>query len=210
MTTLPPTTSPERTLSDDIDDLIVLAEKGPISFGHIVDALHERAATSLLVILSMAFLLIPIPGLSTVASVLFFLLGASAVLHTKLHLPGWVRRREIAKPLALKMLFTARATWAKLSKLTRPRMRVLTALPLRWLAGLTLFAAIVAFALPIPIPFNNSPPAFCMLLIALGLLARDGLMVLLGHIATLILWLILFLAGNFLWEMLDKIWSRLT
>jgi hypothetical protein len=195
-------------LSDDIAALTELAEKGPITFGQLVDALEERAAISLLVILSMAFLLIPVPGLSTVASVLFVLLGLSAVVGTRLWLPGWVRRREIAQPLALKMLGTASRAWARVSKLTRPRWVVLTALPLRWLAGLTLLAGIVAFALPIPIPFNNSPPALCMLLIALGLLARDGVMVMLGHVATIVLWAVLFLAGNFLWEMLDKVWSK--
>lgn len=211
----PPTTpnSPSpinRTLSHDLDALRALADQGPLTFGQLVDALHDRAGISLLVILSFAFMLVPVPGVSTAASVVFFALAFTAVFATRPYLPGWVRRRSISQPNAQKMLAVSQRAWDKVSWIVRPRLQFLTGFPLRYLAGLSLFAAIVAFALPIPIPFNNSPPAFCILLLALGLLGRDGLLMLAGHLATLIMWIALFLAGDFLYDLIRSILHRIS
>lgn len=194
-----------RTLDDDLTELLSLAARGPVTFGQMVDALHERAAISLLVILSFAFMLVPVPGVSTASSVIFVLLGVSAVFGFRLYLPGWLRRRAISQEWAVKMLTSSSRLWGRVSKLVKPRLTFLAAVPLRWLAGVSLLAGIVAFALPIPIPFNNSPPAFCMLLLALGLLGRDGLILILGHLATWTLWVILFVFGDFIWTIVQRV-----
>lgn len=190
----------DHKLADDLAKLSRLAEQGPVTFGQLVDELGDRAGVGLLVILSFVFLLVPVPGVSTAASVLFLGLGSTAVLGTKLYLPKWIRRRGMSQPTAQKALRFATKGWAKAERAVRPRLEFLTVGPFRWLAGASLLFAIVAFALPIPIPFNNSPPAFCMLLISLGLLGRDGLMILFGHLATVAMWLALYLAGNVLWQ----------
>jgi hypothetical protein len=196
------------TLAEDLQALRALADRGPITFGDLVDSLQDRAGTSLLVILAFAFMLVPVPGVSTAASVVFFALAYTAVFATKPYLPGWVRKRSISQANAVKMLSVAAKGWTKISKLVKPRLGFLVSYPMRLLAGVSLFFAIVAFALPIPIPFNNSPPSFCILLLALGLLGRDGLLMLLGHVANLVMWLVLFLAGNFLWDLLGQVWEK--
>ena len=203
-----PTTAP-RTLSDDLAELLKLAGQGPLTFGNLLDALHDRAGTSLLVILAFAFMLVPVPGVSTAASVVFFALAFTAVFATKPYLPGWVRKRSISQPNAQKMLAVSQRAWNKIARLVKPRLQFLVAVPLRYVAGVSLFAAIVAFALPIPIPFNNSPPSFCILLLALGLLARDGLLLLLGHLCTVVMWVLLFLAGGFAHDLASAMWQRI-
>lgn len=197
-----------HTLGDDIKTLATLAERSPLTIAQLTDSLRGRAAESILVILSFGFLLVPIPGVSTVSSILFLALAVSAVFGLPIWLPGWIRKREIAQPTAKSIVATAGRSWVRIGKLVRPRLTFLVSGPFRWLAGFSLLLAIAAFALPIPIPFNNSPPAFCILLLSLGLLGRDGLLTLLGHLATLVLWLALFLAGNFLWELARKVFER--
>jgi hypothetical protein len=48
-------------------------------------------------------------------------------------------------------------------------------------AGLMLLAALVLL-LPLPIPFTNSFPAWAILLLAAGLLERDGVFILAGYL----------------------------
>lgn len=199
-----------RTLGDDLRSLEQLAEQGPVTFGQLVDALHDRAGTSLLVILSFAFMLVPVPGVSTAASLLFFALTFTAILGTRPYLPEFARRRTISQPNAKRMIAVASKGWSRMEKLVKPRFTLLSVGPFRWLAGLSLFTAIVAFALPIPIPFNNTPPAFCMLLLGLGLLGRDGIMLLLGHLCNAVMWIILVLAGDFLVILIQKLIDRLS
>ncbi|MBE0541835.1 MAG: exopolysaccharide biosynthesis protein [Verrucomicrobia bacterium] len=43
-------------------------------------------------------------------------------------------------------------------------------------------------ALPIPIPFANAVPAWTVVFLAAGIMQRDGLLVLLGHLMTLGSW----------------------
>ncbi|HUG13334.1 MAG TPA: exopolysaccharide biosynthesis protein [Opitutaceae bacterium] len=198
-----------HTLGDDIKTLAALAEQGPLTFVQLTSSLKGRAAESILVILSFAFLLIPIPGVSTVSSIVFVALTVSAVFGLPIWLPGSVRSRQISQPTAKSIIATADRNWARIARLVRPRMTFLVSGPFRWLAGFSLLLAIFAFALPIPIPFNNSPPAFCILLLSIGLLGRDGLLTLFGHLATIILWIALFMAGNFLWELAQKVFEKL-
>ena len=197
------------TLGDDLAQLERLAQLGSVSFGEMVDALQSRASTSLLVILSFAFVFVPIPGVSTASSVLFFALAATSVLGTNLYLPNWIRRRSMSQANTQRALKIARRGWTRAERIVKTRLAFLTYGPFRWLVGLSLFTSIVAFALPIPIPFNNSPPAFCILLLSLGLLGRDGVLILFGHIANLVMWAVMFMAGNFMVNLLQRITDKL-
>lgn len=199
--TTPSEMTAEHTLESDIRKLMALAEVGPVSFGQLVDTLQERAGVSLLVILSFAFLVVPVPGVSTAASVVFLLLAMTTLLGRRTYLPEFATRRMIPQRYAIRMFSAAAWGTGWAGRHVRPRWTVLVRGGFRWLVGVSLLAAIVAFALPIPIPFNNSPPAFCMLLLGLGLWARDGVMVLLGHLSNLILWVILVMAGQFLFDL---------
>jgi hypothetical protein len=51
--------------------------------------------------------------------------------------------------------------------------------------------------LPLPIPFSNSIPAWAVVLLATGMMEKDGLCVLLGHAAALGTWLFIGLTSAF-------------
>ena len=63
--------------------------------------------------------------------------------------------------------------------------------------------------LPLPIPFSNTIPAWGILLIAGGLLERDGVFIIAGYVATLlgvaflvVIWIFGIGAIDFLWKWL--------
>jgi hypothetical protein len=68
-------------------------------------------------------------------------------------------------------------------KLLRPRLTFLTDTPLLvQLHAVLMLLAALALLLPLPIPFSNSFPAWAILLMAAGLLERDGLFILAAYV----------------------------
>src|SRR4029077_17854589 len=69
----------------------------------------------------------------------------------------------------------------QLEKFVRPRLAFLHAGPgMLRLIGLGIVIAGLGLMLPLPIPFSNSIPALAVVLLAIGMLEKDGLCVLLG------------------------------
>ena len=56
------------------------------------------------------------------------------------------------------------------------------------LIGFGIVVAGLGLTLPLPIPFSNSIPAWAILLLAIGMMEKDGLFVLLGHLTALFAW----------------------
>jgi hypothetical protein len=100
----------------------------------------------------------------------------------------WLPASLLAKPLPPgffgSVLKFAGRVLRVLEKLLRPRAVWFTESV--WLArghaGLMLVAALVLL-LPLPVPFSNSFPAWTILLVAGGLLERDGVAILAGYVA---------------------------
>jgi len=70
-----------------------------------------------------------------------------------------------------------------LEKFLRPRITFLIDTPLLvQLHALVMLLAALVLLLPLPIPFTNSFPAWAILLLAAGLLERDGLFILAGYV----------------------------
>ena len=89
-----------------------------------------------------------------------------------------------------------------LEKFLRPRLTMLTDTPLlRQLHALLMLLAALTLLLPLPIPFTNSFPAWTILLIAAGLLERDGFFILAGYVV--------FVAGVFYFVFLGEATAHL-
>ena len=59
------------------------------------------------------------------------------------------------------------------------------------LIGLSIASGGLLLLLPMPIPFHNMIPAWAVVFLASGMMERDGLMVLLGHLMTLVSWVLI-------------------
>src|SRR5699024_5461165 len=90
--------------------------------------------------------------------------------------PASVTRRPLPGRIVAAVAVGGASFLKQLERVSRPRLLVL-AHQNRLLALMCLLLALV---IALPIPFGNLPPALCVLLIALGMVQRDGLLVAVG------------------------------
>lgn len=201
--------APPRGLAADLDRLIADAAGGPITLGRMIEVLGDRGHAVLIVILTAPFLVLPIPGISTAFGAAIFLLGVCVMLGVRPWLPAFLRRRELSNEKLTRLVGGVDRVLNRVERIVKPRLRVLTSRAWHWSIGLSLCVAAVALALPIPIPFNNVPPAVVLMFLAFGLLERDGVSLLIGHVLNVVLWTLLYFMGDFLITTLQKVWQSL-
>ena len=173
-----------KKLSEEITGLKDRFALGPLTVGEAVVVLQERAWTLLLLLLSLPFITpIPLPFLSTPFGLAIALIALRLMLGEK----PWLPARLLAKPLppgffGTVLKFSGRVLRV-LENFLQPRLSWLAETPglIRAHAAMMLLASLVLL-LPLPVPFTNAFPAWVILLIAGGLLERDGVAIALGYV----------------------------
>lgn len=182
-----------RVIRDLPSDEVTLAD--------IRDLVGQDGLLLLTVFLSVVFLIpVSIPGVSTVFGAAILLIGISRLFNRSLWLPKRVKERRLPAEKLRAALNRGIIWFRRLERISRPHR-------LEWLASsgvmdvLNDCALIIAASLLMApfglIPFSNTLPALALLLLAIGLLQRDGLCILLGHLANLatIVYFLALLAG---------------
>lgn len=165
-------------------DLARLSRKGrseAISVHDAVALFADRSAPLLLLFLGLIGF-IPSPGLpigAVIGAVVICVAFSMLVRPHKPLIPGFLGRRRLSPKLLRGVMRYAVPFVRRLERWFRPR--------LTWaISGLGLVLAVLGIAvqaigLALPLPFGNTPFAFGIVLISLGLLTRDGLGALAGH-----------------------------
>ncbi len=150
----------------------------------VILALGGRAYSLLLILLALPFITpIPLPGLSTPFGLAIGLIALRLVLGQRPFLAKKLQRREIPPGFFDKLIRVAAGVIRFLEKFLRPRLAIVTEYGwTRQVHALLMLLAALALLLPLPIPFTNSFPAWVVLLMAGGLLERDGLVVILAYV----------------------------
>lgn len=194
---------PPRKLSEELGELHARAAERTVTLREVIYLLRGRAYLLLVILLALPFLTpIPLPGLSTPFGLAIAAIALRLTLGQRPWLPMRLQRKELP-PGFFGRLF-ALAAWIirLLEKLLRPRLAPLTGTGLlNQLHALLMFVAALVLLLPLPIPFTNSFPAWTVLLLAGGLLERDGLAILLGYLV--------FVAGVFYFIFLGEAATQL-
>ena len=172
-----------RKLSEEIQRLIDQFQMQSVTLRELIAVLEGRAYDLLLLLLALPFLLpIPVPGLSTAFGLIIALVAARLMVGRR----PWLPRRLLDMRLPPKffplLLGSARRILRAFELLLRPRALWITAHPLPQLHALLIFVAAVVLMLPLP-PGTNFPPALVIVVMAGGLLERDGLFVLGAYVA---------------------------
>ncbi|MBK9991932.1 MAG: exopolysaccharide biosynthesis protein [Verrucomicrobia bacterium] len=175
---------PPRRLSEELARLETMFAERAVSLQELIVLLHGRAYILLLMLLALPFCTpIPLPGLSTPFGFVIALIALRLTLGQKPWLPQKLLRTELPVGFFGKLVSFTRRMVGIFEKLLRPRLLPVTdSVVLQRLHTLVILLSALALLLPIPIPFTNMFPAWAILLIAGGLLERDGLFVLAGHI----------------------------
>ncbi len=172
-----------RKLSEELAELRGRFALKPVTLREVIYTLRGRAYVLLLLLLALPFITpIPLPGLSTPFGLAIAFIALRLTLGQRPWLPMKLQRKELPAGFFVKVFAVAAKVLAFLEKFLRPRLTALSDSPLLLrLHALFIFVAALSLLLPLPIPFTNSFPAWAILLIAAGMLERDGLFILMGY-----------------------------
>ena len=181
--------SVEIHLEDDIcGRLIAMLRndiKGRLRVGDLVSSLQDRAFSLVIFLLALPNG-VPgpsIPGLSTLTGLPVFIFSFEAALGRKHpRLPRFVNRFRLNRYTVIRHLERVRPYIARLENRMHPRLPWLVA---RQHINYAL-CALYSFVLIAPIPFGNIISGWAVIILSMGLVLRDGLFVLLGHLVGII------------------------
>jgi hypothetical protein len=189
---MPPPSSEDLAISARLDQLAASAGGHRVTLGWILDHLNERAFGLFLLILALPCCIPFLYGVPQVVALPLMFISLQVLAGRRVPwLPGRLSAREVTTE-SLRNLASHAGPWLRrIEAISRPRMGLLTRAPLDRLVG----AALVVFSASIlvPLPATNTVPGFAVVIVAMGLLQRDGILVLIGSIlgtawiATLIL-----------------------
>jgi len=185
-----PLLHPARPLSVELAQLRDAFAGRPATLREVIGVLAGRAYELLMILFVLPFLLpVSLPGLSTPLGLAVAAIALQLAFGKLPWLPRWLLNKQLPPGFLTKVVSVTEGVVRVLERVLRPRLLALTGA--RWLCGLhlgvVLFAALL-LALPMPIPFTNTFPAWTVLLLAAGLMERDGVVVAAGYgvmIATL-------------------------
>jgi hypothetical protein len=187
-TALPAKNSLEtESLGEKIELIIQKLPPDEVTLNEIIEIIGMDSLLLLTIFLSLIFLVpVSIPGVSTVFGLGIIAIGVTRLFSSQPWLPARIAQRKLSAP-KLREGFTRSLVWFhRLEKVSRPRR----------LHGLTasggiaimnnlafIFAALLLMAPFGFVPFSNTLPALALILLSVGMMQRDGGLVLLGYLA---------------------------
>ncbi len=174
-----------------------------VTLMEIRDLIGQDGLLILTAFLTLVFMVpVSIPGVSTVFGFAILLVGISRLFDRNLWLPQRLASRKLSSD-GIRSALTKGSKWLdRLDRVSRPHR-------LKWLVdtwmmttvnnGALILGAILLMAPFGFVPFSNTLPGLALLFFAIGLLQRDGLCILLGHLLnffTMIYFAVLILGGG--------------
>ncbi|MEP9388494.1 exopolysaccharide biosynthesis protein [Mesorhizobium sp. KR9-304] len=152
---------------------------GPVSIGHIRDALGNRSFAPLLVLFA-AFNLLPLPpGASAILGLPLIIVSAQMVYGTKqAWLPEALSNRSLNPETFRKMMEWIIPRLIRIERIVRPRYWPFWRRRGDRIIGSV--ALVLAIVVTLPIPLGNWLPAFATALLGLALSERDGILLAIG------------------------------
>lgn len=180
----------EPPVSQRLRALVRSMPRTGITLSELIRSVGNDGLLILVALLTLVFLIpISIPGVSTVFGAAILLISVSRLIGRDLWIPSKLEHRVIGTRKLRPLLRKALSWLKKLERVSKPNR-------IQWLvaAGAVAFfnnAALIlgAVLLMMPfglIPFSNTFPAVAILFLAIGLLQRDGICILLGHISNVV------------------------
>jgi hypothetical protein len=148
-----------------------------------------------------------IPALPSILSVIVIFTAGQLVLgRNEFWLPRTILNRAVARATMVRVIGFLRPVARFVDRLIKPRLEALTGEPfVRVIAACCCFLAL--FKVPLEfVPFTGGIPAFPIAVYGLGLMARDGAVVILGMVATVLALLLLALIALIGVTFLEEMW----
>src|SRR5688572_29187346 len=174
---------PERT-SEVLRDLVADGESDRITFRQILTELRHRALGFALLIFALPCSLPMPPGIPTVCGIALVIIAVNLIAaRRRLWLPSAIADKSVSRSDLKRMVDRVAPYLERLEKVCKPRLPIVTDTLGKILIGIVILALGLVMILPIPF-VGNMPPGFAASVIAIGMTERDGLVVLIGTIAS--------------------------
>jgi len=181
--------NPEVRLSAALDETRRAVTGHEVTLRELLAHVGEQGLLVFCAILAMPFLLpVTLPFMSTALGLPMLLIGIAVVLNRVPWLPSRVLDHALPSATVQHVLERATHAASRFEHLVRPRLLALTDSALaNSIHGVVLVIAVLVLMAPLPlVPFANTLPAAGVILLCLGMAERDGVLILLGQLATLV------------------------
>lgn len=200
-------------ISADLRGVLEAADGKAMSLEQISAHLKERGWALLVLFLAAPFPIPNIPGLSVPFGVAITLIGWAFMVRRRPWLPQFVMRTRLEYSTLQKVIPFIARFMERIERWTKTRYKWLVTGPVSVsLIGLGILSGGFFLALPLPIPLTNGPPALSIIFLIIGMLCRDGIMILIGYFLGILAWLYLgvwLYFGAYLWEWCGQLWQHI-
>jgi hypothetical protein len=179
-----------ESLGEKLQTILDNLPPGGVTLAVIRDLVGQDGLLLLTAFLTIVFLVpVSIPGVSTVFGAAILLIGLCRLFGRNLWLPKQIAERVLPSEKLLAGLNRGRVWVHRMERVSRAHRIPWLASPglMDTINNLALVGAAVLLMAPFGlIPFSNTLPALALLFFAIGLLQRDGLFIVLGHLSNVV------------------------
>jgi hypothetical protein len=169
------------TISQRLHQLARDAEGDMVTLDWIMGQLHERAFGLFLLVLALPCCIPFLYGVPQIVALpLMFVSGQMLLGRSTPWLPRKLGARQVATA-SLEGLAERAGPWLRrIEAVSRPRLAALTRRPFDQLVGIAL--VVFSASILVPLPGTNTVPGIAVVILSMGLLQRDGILVILGAV----------------------------
>lgn len=170
-----------QTSSAALAELAAFNKNQAITVGELLDFLQGRAFGLMLIVLAIPCCIPFLYGVPQVLSLpMLFVTAQLALGRNVIWLPNALRKRKLSAGSLAQIHARSQKLLGLLEHVTHPRFSWIGEKPFHYVIGLLL--VLFSCSIAVPLPGTNTIPGFAVLLVAFGLVERDGLLVLAGSI----------------------------
>jgi hypothetical protein len=158
-----------------------------LTISDLIKIFGEDGHYILIVFLVLPFLQpIPMFGLSTPFGILMGTVGLFAYFKKPPFVPQRWKQKKLNKETVNKIAETSEKFFKVIDKFLKPRLTIMFAGPFKSINTSLIVLNAILLALPIPLPFSNTLPAWVIFLQAVSHLHKDGAIVIISYIQALL------------------------
>jgi hypothetical protein len=179
--------SPETSLSTAFERAAAELRSHTVTVRELLELIGEQGLLLFCAFLAIPFLLpVAIPGTSTVFGLLMVLIGAGVATDSLPLVPKRLLDHALSSRHVVPALQKGATAFRRFERFIRPRALAMSRGPVANLInGAVIVIAALVLMLPLPlVPFTNTIPALAVVLLSIGMVERDGLVIVLGYLAT--------------------------
>ncbi|MEL6119972.1 MAG: exopolysaccharide biosynthesis protein [Pseudomonadota bacterium] len=171
----------DMAISERLDQLAANAPTDTVTLSWVLDDLNERAFGLFLLFLALPCCIPFLYGVPQIVALPMMFVSVQILFGRRSPwLPEKLGARTVSKDSLTGLAERAGPWLRRIEALSRPRLTALTRAPADRIVGLAL--VLFSASILVPLPGTNTVPGFAVVIVSMGLLQRDGALVILGSI----------------------------